>query len=572
MAGERGSTDDLRKCPFCAELIKKKAIVCKHCKTDLPENEPLAEHHTAFDASKYTSEGNGYQSRTGVLAIFAILMLAGAGTFWWLNPEWRKSEPIKQEEQRKESARESDQTRENRGEDSQEKASAGPINLRKIKYTVTEVSQSKSISGMQAPAGATYVIVRYTIRNDAQESRRVLTDHFVVTTHDGSVYEPDSSGCTAAGSDILWSQLHPGFQKERVLVFLLPLNALQKQPLMHIGELEGGGCVASIPLVDWRGQILWNIDQDKSVGYPSEPSVDSKLYTQRERSGSEAVFDCPEAAEAWDHSTAGGLAKRIQFHLSDDDVIRVISRSGSSDKVQIVTSKYTPGGKVGWISQGKLIPISNQGSPAEAADRDQPHITEAGTSDEIGFSGRTIGKATNTSDPSDLIFRMLQAESGGNEASIADAQERLEAISKPASGDSAEADRINKLGLKALKEKKFSDAAAYFDSASKADPADPKYLSNLGFAEMNAGELDSAEKDLYASITLAPSRSVAWTDLGLVFAKKGESDKAVAALLLGYRTSKEKSFAFLESLQKEEDSLIRSAGLSALDRLQASSH
>jgi hypothetical protein len=31
---------DTRKCPFCAEMVKPEAVVCKHCGKDLPPYEP----------------------------------------------------------------------------------------------------------------------------------------------------------------------------------------------------------------------------------------------------------------------------------------------------------------------------------------------------------------------------------------------------------------------------------------------------------------------------------------------------------------------------------------------------
>lgn len=34
------ANESMRKCPFCAELVKSEAIVCKHCGKDLPAPEP----------------------------------------------------------------------------------------------------------------------------------------------------------------------------------------------------------------------------------------------------------------------------------------------------------------------------------------------------------------------------------------------------------------------------------------------------------------------------------------------------------------------------------------------------
>jgi hypothetical protein len=44
-------TGRVRKCPFCAELIKREAVVCRHCGNDMPErlNAPTAENNPALD-------------------------------------------------------------------------------------------------------------------------------------------------------------------------------------------------------------------------------------------------------------------------------------------------------------------------------------------------------------------------------------------------------------------------------------------------------------------------------------------------------------------------------------------
>ncbi len=132
-------------------------------------------------------------------------------------------------------------------------------------------------------------------------------------------------------------------------------------------------------------------------------------------------------------------------------------------------------------------------------------------------------------DPVYVINQLLLAECGGDDATFNDAITLLEATTKPMPGDSAEATRLNKVGLKYLKDKNYVEAVKFFGWAANADPSDPKYPSNLGFAEMNAGDLNSAKNHLYASIALAPSRSVAWGDLGENFAKQRDQEKQLLA-------------------------------------------
>ena len=36
---EKIKSGDNKKCPFCAEVVKKEAVVCKHCGRDLPKEE-----------------------------------------------------------------------------------------------------------------------------------------------------------------------------------------------------------------------------------------------------------------------------------------------------------------------------------------------------------------------------------------------------------------------------------------------------------------------------------------------------------------------------------------------------
>lgn len=174
---------------------------------------------------------------------------------------------------------------------------------------------------------------------------------------------------------------------------------------------------------------------------------------------------------------------------------------------------------------------------------------------------------SQSKDPSSLILSILQAQSKSDDAGVLSGILKLEHLPKPSVGNGTSADTFNKAGLVFLKQKDYKNAAAQFSKAVSLDASDPKYLSNLGFAELNSGAFDAAINHLYSSIAINTSRQVAWGDLGLAFAKKGDQDKAVASFLIGFKVSNGDTYKFIESLVGDADPAVQKAGQAALARL-----
>jgi len=64
---------DFRKCPFCAELIKPEAVVCKHCGRDLPILEDERTPTTAFLSEEEVEPSDHYN--------WGLIVAGGVGLF-----------------------------------------------------------------------------------------------------------------------------------------------------------------------------------------------------------------------------------------------------------------------------------------------------------------------------------------------------------------------------------------------------------------------------------------------------------------------------------------------------------
>lgn len=167
----------------------------------------------------------------------------------------------------------------------------------------------------------------------------------------------------------------------------------------------------------------------------------------------------------------------------------------------------------------------------------------------------------------DLINKTIAVSSNG--ATVDQLLSQIKGLPHRQPGNVVEATRLNKEGLEYLTTKNFLRAVDAFKFASEVDPADSKLFSNLGYAELHADSLQQAQKHLYESLTLDAMRPVTWGNLGEVFARSGQREKAISCFLVGYRVSGGKTSDYLRWLNKDPNRAVQQAGTEALRRVQS---
>jgi tetratricopeptide (TPR) repeat protein len=156
-----------------------------------------------------------------------------------------------------------------------------------------------------------------------------------------------------------------------------------------------------------------------------------------------------------------------------------------------------------------------------------------------------LDRAAKCADIEECVAMMLESIDPRSPEALQVAAVRIGELNKAQRGDRKTARALNDKGLAEFKGENYGQAVALLQQASETDPADVEILSNLGYVALQANQIDVAVSALTKSLLIDPRRTSTWTAIAELYAIRGETEKAVRALLIGYEFSgnKEKTIA-----------------------------
>lgn len=122
------------------------------------------------------------------------------------------------------------------------------VELEGTRYTVKKVTTAKTLGANAFSSGTkangTFVVVTLTIENMKSETKTFLANAAKVIAGNGSSYDTDDSGTTAAimgdAKPLILEDMQPQLPKTGILVFDVPPTAL-KGSVLQVSDLFGNG-------------------------------------------------------------------------------------------------------------------------------------------------------------------------------------------------------------------------------------------------------------------------------------------------------------------------------------------
>ena len=646
---------DVRDCPSCGKSIKRKAILCKHCQSQVGSDSQLnAGDSSSKQGAAFTNVGNALsalvdqeESRAHIQAppvptpkrysvpwvVAAIALLVAVGSFWIhknYSPVRHSSDAVESQQPAKSSPPASESVTIDKS------FKAGELTL-----VIHSVERTTFLHEKPAPDGVSYILVHYDIRNDSRQPDSVdWRDRFaLLTDEDPPIQYSSATDLRGDGKEF-----QPGFGQTGLLaVFEIPSSQCEKRFFLHLyGHTYDQRVAFCFRDANQGGQEGEHESSEKAVkiaaqyagfkataipGYWYEETSDvtkpNLSFGMNSEQGNQkvlfVVFDTTAPVDKLD-SFVGLPPYTDVIRLTPSDMkdakldennqllgtgnlhwfvaryARQEPPQGEDSNAVILTGAFPskkPGKSILVIGRG-LTPgkAYDYKSTLWLCDQMSSDFTASGNAERSGSENSeqfvkesSSAQRSSTSDTSSntpdnataLIDEILQRVKSNPDSSIDELTSRIAALPKPAPGNSADATRLNKIGLTALRAKRYDEADSDFAAAAKADASDPKLLSNLGFAEMYSGNLKSAQKHLYSSIALDPSKSVGWGDVGIVSARMGKQDEAVSAFWLDTKSQMVRHWDFSSPLTpmpilpvfvRLEDWLWARSGLATQQRME----
>jgi tetratricopeptide (TPR) repeat protein len=134
-----------------------------------------------------------------------------------------------------------------------------------------------------------------------------------------------------------------------------------------------------------------------------------------------------------------------------------------------------------------------------------------------------------------FVQQMIDLAAANNPQAVETMQRMLEQNPRPAAPDPATAKAALQRGQTALQQDDLDEALKDFQKATQADPGNIDAFNHLGLLYRKLNQFADAERALQQSLSLEPTRAVAWFQLAQVYSLQNDERRAIGALSNTYR-------------------------------------
>jgi serine/threonine protein kinase len=161
-----------------------------------------------------------------------------------------------------------------------------------------------------------------------------------------------------------------------------------------------------------------------------------------------------------------------------------------------------------------------------------------------------------------LLLKILDysLDNGGvnNESEISEIKKNIESLPKPINKLSKEAREKDERGVALSNAGDLEAAAKLFEDAHNLNKGNVEYLNNMAFIYLKQGKVELAERTIIETLSIMPTRAIAWGTLGDVFAVKGDLAHSIASFSNDFRFSNNKirTYRLLNTWNENEDNYV----------------